>query len=274
MIKIENYQYTDEPENMRTDFPIPRQQDNEQTIKWKIDPEDVIQEIIHYLRGDTWDDNNNEWSNQGYIFKITIHCPPWFHLNLFNAEVEQKIKFDKSEYNNDSEIGNYIISDNVSYEKIIKYINEVNLDLKQRKQRKKIKFESKKLEPQRLINENGLRVISTNLRGYLNKNIILSNLDNEMIKRIALENAKQIILLIFTTYDKYDIKRENFSTILRIIDVNIYSALLRAKDGFFVNHLSTTHRYIESNTLTQQEKKKERNSIVPNIFGSWRNDKQ
>ena len=169
------------------------QQDDGKTTRWKIDPEDVIDEIEHYLRGDNWDSLTGTW---------------------------RKNKNDKL----------------------------------------------------RLVNEEGISVITTHLRGVLNKNIILSNFDNEMILQIAKQNAHNVKDIIFTSYDKYEIKKENFSMILQLIDGNVYGALLRAKGGFFVNHLSTTQRYIEQNTLSMNNGEQKKKGILPNVFG-WGGDR-
>ena len=42
-------------------YPLPRKQDSDKTVRWKIDAEDVIKEIVHYLKGDKWDDYTQKW---------------------------------------------------------------------------------------------------------------------------------------------------------------------------------------------------------------------
>lgn len=170
-------------------YPPLRKQENDKTIRWKIDPDDVIQEIAHFLRGDTFNDNTGEWD------------------------------------------------------------------------------ENKSKKNHRLCNDEGIRTFTTYLRAYLNKNIILSNYDQKMINKVAMENALNVIKLIYTSYDKFDIDKRNFDMILSMIDNNVYATLLRAKEGFFVNHLSTTQRYIEQSSIQTHDKANEKKKIIPNIFG-------
>ncbi|GAG25571.1 unnamed protein product, partial [marine sediment metagenome] len=155
------------------------------------------------------------------------------------------------------------------YVALMSVIDQARALIKKQKTKEKIDYTLTRTEPQRMVNEAGLRVITTILRGYLNKNIILSNLDSNMINKVAMDNTLDIIRFIYMTYDKYEIKKENFSVIVNLIDNNVYSALLRAKDGFFVNHLSTTQRYIEQSSVTTQDKIKEKKKLLPNLFGNW-----
>ncbi len=190
---MEEPEYAEEYEQPRSayGFPLPRKaEESDRHNRWKIDPDDVIKEAIHQLRGDQWDEYDCKW-------------------------IEDKNS--------------------------------------------------------RLVNELGLKVISAKLRAVLNKNIILSNFEREMINRIAMQSAINMAKLIYMQYDKFEIERENFDTVFEIVDNNIYAALLRGKDGFFVNHLSTTQRYIEQSNITMQSRGDKRKSFVPSIFGNWGN---
>lgn len=252
--------------------PIVRRQESDQTIKWKIDPEDVITEIIHYLRGDIFDDKKGEWKSPEGIYRFVIQGPNWFHDLLLRAQAEKKIEFFGATYNSRSHFGDYLVKDKNSYENTISLINgsldniqrtRVELEKKKAKAKdpEKIEIPHEDIiysvqyeEPQRLVNEVGLRVITSNLRGYLNKNIILSNFESEeMIRQMALDNALNMVNLIYTSHEKFGIKKEHFTSVLNVVDVNVFAALLRAHKGFFVNHLSTTERYIEQNVSSFQE---------------------
>ena len=185
----ENYDMNGMPLRM----PPFQRQDDSASLIWKVDPEDVIDEIIHYLRGDFWDNDNRKW--------------------IINKDKER-----------------------------------------------------------RLCNDIGIAAIEATLRGCLNKNLILTNLDQDMINKMALENALNFIRLLYTSWERFDIKRENLTLILQIIDTNVYATLRRSKEGFFVNHLSTTQRYIEQSNITNQETG-EKKRFLPNIFGQWGGDK-
>ena len=90
-----------------------------------------------------------------------------------------------------------------------------------------------------------------------------------MIKKIALNNAYNIINILYTSWDIFDIKKQNLSIILQLIDNNVYAALLRAKDGRTLDHLSTTQRYIEQSNVTMENKEKKKMNFVPSLFGNW-----
>lgn len=178
----------DNPQNNRMAMFGPPRTDDSQTIIWKIDPEDVIDEIAHYLRGDTWDSKENNWKT-----------------------------------NKDKE--------------------------------------------RRLCNELGISVFTSHLRGVLNKNIILSKMDEDMINKMAVDNALTVIKLIYTCYDKFDIKKQNFGVILQIMDTNVYATLRRSLDGFFVNHLSTTQRYIEQSRIGGSEPTEQKKKGIFSVLG-------
>ena len=253
-------------------FPLPRKQESDKTIRWKIDPEDVIKEIIHYLRGDYFDDEDLTWKPQGFIYYFKVQAPVWIHQNIVNLEAEGHLRFDTSFYSDKTLTGSYSISEITSFNLLISFFDQSKKQLKKEKSKETITYSIKKSEPQRMVNEIGLRVISTRLRSYLNKNVILSNFDNEMIKRMALENSIDIIKLLYMSYDKFAIEKSNLTNVLRIIDINVYASLLRAKEGFFVDHLSTTQRYIEQSNINTENKSKDKKKILPNLFGNWKGE--
>tara|TARA_R100000789_G_scaffold58051_1_gene56053 strand:+ start:295 stop:858 length:564 start_codon:yes stop_codon:yes gene_type:complete len=170
-------------------FPIQERRENEQTTRWKVEPEDVIRDIAHMLNGDVYDGYNDMW--------------------IINTE-------------------------------------KANM----------------------LCNEFGNRTFITYLRSFLNKNLILSNIDNEMINKIALKAADNTADLIYTSYDTFDINKVNAAIIHSMIDDNVYATLRRAKDGFFTDHLSTTQRYIEQSNVTTEQRQKSKGKL-PSVFGNW-----
>ena len=54
-------------ELQRFDYPLPRKEQSDKTTRWKVDPEDVIDYIMHLLRGDVFDPNELEWKSQTSI---------------------------------------------------------------------------------------------------------------------------------------------------------------------------------------------------------------
>lgn len=170
-------------------IPISRT-DSDKSIRWKTDPEEVIQEIAHLLRGDSYDNFEDLWIE--------------------------------------------------------------NTD-----------------DTARLCNDYGIKAITTYLRGFLNKNLVLSNLDKEMVNKIAMEAGLIITDLIYDSYDRFEIRKENCPIVISIVDNNVYATLCRARDGFFTKHLTTTQRYIQHSNILTEEKTKEKRKLMPNIFGKW-----
>ena len=84
-----------------------------------------------------------------------------------------------------------------------------------------------------------------------------------------MENGLSVVRFIYMTYDKYNIKKENFDVIVNLIDNNVYATLLRAKEGFFVEHLSTTQRFIQQSNISTTERDNSPKKLMPNVFGSW-----
>lgn len=174
-----------------TRMPQFRTGDDGKTIRWKVDPEDTIDEICHFLNGDSWDNEEEKW-----------------------------------------------------------VVNR-NPDLM-------------------LVNSRGIRAIETKLRSVLNKNVVLSNLEEEMINQIAMNSAINMIKLIYTSHDQFAIDKKNFDLVIEIIDNNVYSALRRAARGLTLNHLSTTQRYIEQSSMIATEKEK-KGGMFPSVF-NWKKE--
>ena len=131
------------------------------------------------------------------------------------------------------------------------------------------KWDINKDKSRRLCNALGNKTLTTYLRAFLNKNLVLTNLDHEIILKIAMEAADKIADLIYTSYDIFEIKKENAAIIHSMIDNNCFATLRRSKDGFFTDHLSTTQRYIEQSNISTQEKSKKPSL---SIFG-WGSNK-
>lgn len=252
------------------DFPSPKRQDSDKTIRWKVDPDDIIDEIVHYLRGDRFDVDAMEWKPQGYVYYFKIKAPEWVHKGLLSAENQGLVRYDKGAfYNSKTGEGAYTLFDSVSFDNFNSILSQAN---EKKAEGEQILVNMEKDEPQRLVNETGLRVISANLRGFLNKNIVLSNFDAEMINKIALNAGLNIVKLLYTSHDKFGIKKENLSIIVGIIDINTHATLLRAKEGFFTHHLSTTERHIEHENVTLQDKPLTQKKGFFNLFTGWGKD--
>src|SRR3990167_772986 len=98
-------------EMQRFDYPVPRREMSDKTVRWKIDPEDVINEIIHHLRGDVFDETELEWKPQGYIYHFKVIAPVWVHEKIMELEGEGFIKFDIAKYDRNNLNGYYSVYD-------------------------------------------------------------------------------------------------------------------------------------------------------------------
>lgn len=89
-----------------------------------------------------------------------------------------------------------------------------------------------KKEGTELLNSEGVNVIMSCLRFYLNPNNILTNLDDNEIKRIACNCTRDVINLLKLNFIKFDAHREYLSFIVNAIDATVYCLLKRAyKEG-------------------------------------------
>lgn len=78
------------------------------------------------------------------------------------------------------------------------------------------------------MNDAGVQNLSSILKSRLNKNVILSNLSETDILRMAEETRQHIIDFIYLNYHNYDIKFHDFNDIVQMTDHLIYSTLRRA----------------------------------------------
>lgn len=87
----------------------------------------------------------------------------------------------------------------------------------------------------RVLNEFGVREVMRIINMYLTKDVILSNLKEEVINQIAGTIGEEINDLFFTKYDEIgldtDSKLKNYSSIVITLSHIIYITLMRAKDG-------------------------------------------
>jgi len=100
------------------------------------------------------------------------------------------------------------------------------------------------IEP--LMNSKGVHYFMVKFGGHLDKNITLSKLDISKIHQMMVEICNDI-LEIFWKKDKiFDIKRENMSSILHIVEHHIYANYMRALDGGERTHRETLIKSVES----------------------------
>ena len=107
-----------------------------------------------------------------------------------------------------------------------------------------------------LMTESGIKTIITLLRSRLNKVLVLSNLDDEQVMRIALETRLDIIQLLFTMGDEWKIRREFLSSIRAFIDHQVYTLLRRAYQDGERGKIYTAQQYVKQEIIDDRQQEK------------------
>lgn len=110
--------------------------------------------------------------------------------------------------------------------------------------------------PEPLMNLKGIRHLVTELRSRLNKNIVLSKLQQSDINRICLEFRLELIYLIEMKYDEWEIDESNWDAVLYQFDHHIYPFLMRALDGGERDSITNQVRIVDQKVTTVNEEKK------------------
>lgn len=94
--------------------------------------------------------------------------------------------------------------------------------------------------------------IMTVMSAFVNHNTMHSNLKEQEVHDIVFSVCEEIVWLIVQCGDKYGVKEENYSLILRIIENTVFLTLSRAKDDGERNHEDNSYKNTEttsSNTI-------------------------
>jgi len=110
-----------------------------------------------------------------------------------------------------------------------------------------------------LMNDDGIASLATTILGVVNRNIILSGLEEEEIRNFTLDQDFDTIDDVTLNFDSYGMKENDviMSRTLQIIEINVFAALKRAKAdsqgvGATQRFLTTTQRYSETNVIGRQ----------------------
>lgn len=109
----------------------------------------------------------------------------------------------------------------------------------------------------RILNENGVQKIMELLRWYLNKNIVLSNYNQEMINLRVKQFGNSLRRLIFLNYKEYGMdtqyKRKHYETIvMKLVDV-VEASYNRALAGGERESLRTARMVNQTQPLNQMQ---------------------
>lgn len=96
------------------------------------------------------------------------------------------------------------------------------------------------------MNKKAVHHIMVKLAGHLDKNIKLSSLDIDKIHEMMVEVTNDILEIFWKRGQEFEIKQENMSFILHILEHQIYANYMRAKDGGERRHRETVIKSIEN----------------------------
>lgn len=107
-----------------------------------------------------------------------------------------------------------------------------------------------------LMNDLGIKAVMKVLNQYINRNTVMSNIDEEWISDIMEEINIELNGEFFVNLKKYGVKKEDFALTVITICTSIYFALRRAKDSTTLRFLKSTERHVYSYASQGQEKKR------------------
>lgn len=108
-----------------------------------------------------------------------------------------------------------------------------------------------------LMSDEGINDLMGTLRGYVNKNLVLSNLNDKQIVEVMCDVCKTLRVFLVCKHKQYRIEKKNFDNIYHTIENHIYIFLLRALNNGERRHLRETHQFSEiKQSVEQREKKK------------------
>lgn len=109
--------------------------------------------------------------------------------------------------------------------------------------------------------EDGIRDILGELYTFLNRNVILSELTDEEIRKLTMELSKSLVFSLGKKADEYtDNNTSDLSSVVRTVSRTAFFTMKRAKDRGEGKLLGQTTTYVERNTEDNGGK-------FPGIFG-------
>jgi len=107
---------------------------------------------------------------------------------------------------------------------------------------------------QPLINDLGMSRIKTVLRGTLDKNIPLSDLEEEHISEMASTIERDVKNMIFDNWDTFEIPDQSAASLItHIIGAKVFGLYRKALDGNYLRFLKTTYQTSEVQTYMQRQ---------------------
>lgn len=106
----------------------------------------------------------------------------------------------------------------------------------------------------KFLNDEGVKAIMSILTARINKNTILSNLNEKEISRIMIDFSRDLIDLFFTNREDYEIKKEHLDLLVRKVVDFVYISLKRAFEEGERSFLKQTERRTEVYKVGDEEK--------------------
>jgi len=115
------------------------------------------------------------------------------------------------------------------------------------------------------MNKKGVHHFIIKFGGHLDKNITLSEFRLIKIHEMLMEICTDILEIFWKKGQDFDIKKENMTFIMHILEHNIYANYMRALDGGERKHRETVMKLIESR-IDRQEAPKQNTSRIGGLF--------
>ena len=107
-----------------------------------------------------------------------------------------------------------------------------------------------------MANELGVYRIIALTKRYLNRNVMMSNLNEEIIFRMMRDLVETLVIHLGSKYEQYEIDPNDLSLIIKMIKDSVETTLYRSLNNGERNYLNTINRRIETFADRQEPKRK------------------
>lgn len=107
-----------------------------------------------------------------------------------------------------------------------------------------------------LMNGTGIYLMITTVRRYLNRNVMMSNLSEEIILRILKRLKITLVINLGANYKEYEIDATNLPLIVKLIMDSVEATLYRSLENGERRYLNTINKRVETYNASPQQQKK------------------
>jgi len=119
---------------------------------------------------------------------------------------------------------------------------------------------------QPMVNEFGTFRIISLVKQYMNRNVMMSNLDEHIILRIMLRLRTTIVLNLGEKYETYEIDPADLSIIVKMVMDAIEATLYRAYRQGERNYLNTINKRVYTETGSPQQQQQTNKGFIKGVF--------